>query len=190
MEGSELMNSRHHFYGASDEFYQNVWLEQLMDDYGESLTKLAFSYVKDWGKAQEVVQDVFVTCFDTYEKRDEIQSYKAWIYRITINRSKDSLRTSWFKRVIVQSLLFTYLKSDNLSPENQLIQNEKEGALANVVLSLPIKYREVILFYYYEDLSVKDISDLLKVNENTIKTRLKRARHLLKNELEGCDFNG
>lgn len=45
-----------------------VWLDALMDTYGLALTKLAYSYVQDWGKAQEIVQDVFLTCYEQYDK--------------------------------------------------------------------------------------------------------------------------
>jgi DNA-directed RNA polymerase specialized sigma24 family protein len=67
------------------EIEQDQWLEEIMDEYGDRLTILAFSYLKDWGKAQEVVQDVFVTCYKMYKTSPEIISFKSWIYRVTVN---------------------------------------------------------------------------------------------------------
>ncbi|WP_233786067.1 sigma factor-like helix-turn-helix DNA-binding protein [Planococcus halotolerans] len=56
-------------------------------------------------------------------------------------------------------------------------------------MSLPLKYREMILLYYYEELSVQEISDLLKMKANTVKTRLKRGREMLGDTLERGDFD-
>ncbi|WP_107839657.1 sigma-70 family RNA polymerase sigma factor [Metasolibacillus meyeri] len=164
-----------------------AWLDNLMDTYGLALTKLAYSYVQDWGKAQEIVQDVFLTCYEQYNKRHTIQSYKAWIYRITINRAKDYYRTAWFKRIIVKNSGFDQQLPTQPPVEQFLIQQESNAALAYAVLTLPTKYREVILLYYYEELSVYEIATILQCNDNTVKTRLKRARDKLKILLEGRD---
>ena len=176
-------------YGDTVSTSQDEWLEKIMDEYGERLTKLSFSYLKDWGKAQEIVQDVFITCHKMYDKKSEIQSFKSWIYRVTINRSKDVLRSSLVKRVIVNNSLFSFLSSTEPSPETTSIIRDEHELLSDSVLSLPIKYREVVLLYYYENLSVQEISQLLNMNQNTIKTRLKRSREILKNLLEGSDWN-
>ncbi|MEO4052137.1 sigma-70 family RNA polymerase sigma factor [Solibacillus sp. CAU 1738] len=164
---------------------QEQWLDLLMNTYGEPLTKLAFTYVRDWGKAQEIVQDVFITCYTQYHKRHTIKSYKAWIYRITINRAKDHYRTAWFKRVVVMNNWFHHKVAPGLTIENQMIQQEADTTLSHAVLDLDAKYREVILLYYYEELAVKDIAHILNCSENTVKTRLKRGREQLKNKLEG-----
>ncbi|WP_301109347.1 sigma-70 family RNA polymerase sigma factor [Sporosarcina sp.] len=160
------------------------WLRNLMDEYGGRLTNLAYSYLKDWGKAQEVVQDVFFTCYSQYAKIEEIQSLEAWTYRITINRCKDVLKSSWIKRVTVNNNLFAFLKSTTVSPEAAVIARDENTMLVKKVLELPVKYREVIHLFYYEELSVAEISALLKININTIKTRLKRGRELLGVNLE------
>lgn len=165
------------------------WIEEIMTEYGDRLTKLSFSYLKDWGRAQEVVQDVFITCYTMYDTFSEINSFKSWVYRVTINRSKDVLRSSYVKRVIVNSSIFKFITATGISTENNSIKKEEQGLLSICVLSLPIKYREVVLFFYYEDLSIQEISHLLKINQNTIKTRLRRGREMLKNLLESSDIN-
>nr|WP_279577067.1 sigma factor [Planococcus ruber] len=57
---------------------KDQWLKDLTDEYGDRLTKLSYSYLRDWGKAQEIVQDVFITCYQQYDTYRDIQSYKAW----------------------------------------------------------------------------------------------------------------
>lgn len=159
---------------------QDAWFELIMDEYGDRLTKLSYNYTKDWSLAEDIVQDVFITCYKEYENIDKIVSFKAWIYRITINKCKDMLKSSIFKRVIMNSDLLTHRKSSELSPEMSVMKNSESEFLSTCVLTLPIKYREVITLYYYEELSIEEISDILKLNRNTIKTRLNRARLKLK----------
>lgn len=161
------------------------WLQEIMELYGEKLSKLAYSYVRDWGKAQEIIQDIFVLCYEGYEQYHTITYFKPWIYRMTINKCKDSLRTSWVKRVMVNSNFFSTQKSITKTPEEYSIQQEDYSILINAVFSLPIKYREVILLHYYEELSVKELAEIINRNENTVKTRLKRAREMIKNKVKG-----
>jgi RNA polymerase sigma factor (sigma-70 family) len=169
------------------ELNEELWLEEIVDQYGDQLTKLSYSYLRDWGKAQEVVQDVFFISYKHYDTYPEIKSFKAWIYRVTINRCKDVLKSSWVKRVIVNNSVFQFLSSKEFSPEMVSLQKNEYEQLAQSVLSLPVKYREVIHLFYYEDLTVQEISLLLKINQNTIKTRLKRGREILENSLERGD---
>ncbi|RHW43312.1 sigma-70 family RNA polymerase sigma factor [Neobacillus notoginsengisoli] len=163
---------------------RDEWLENIMSDYGERLTKLAFNYVKDWGLAQDIVQEVFITCYKQYDKASEIVYFKPWIYRITINRCKDMLKSSFLKRYLFNNSLLSHFMNKDLSPEVRLILNSEKEKLSQTVLSLPVKYREVIILFYYEEMTIGEIAELLTLNENTVKTRLKRGRILLKNSLE------
>nr|WP_256942576.1 sigma-70 family RNA polymerase sigma factor [Bacillus sp. OV166] len=163
---------------------KDMWFEKIMDEYGDRLTKLSYNYTKDWNLAEDIVQDVFITCYKEYENIDKIVSFKAWIFRITINKCKDLLKSSIFKRVVTNSNLLTLIKSSELSPEMAIMKSGEEEFLSTCVLELPIKYREVITLYYYEELSIEEISEILKINRNTIKTRLNRARMKLKALLE------
>lgn len=70
----------------------------------------------------------------------------------------------------------TYIGSQKESVEQTVIQNAEDRRLASAVMNLPIKYREVIYLFYYEELSIKEIAMVIEVKENTIKTRLKKRR--------------
>lgn len=167
------------------------WLEELMDTFGDRLTNLSYTYLKDWGRAQEVVQDVFLTCFKKRVQMNGLASVEAWMYRITVNRCKDVLRTSWIKRIIVTDTLFQFRASKERSPEEISLTKSEREQLAQLIIKLPVKYKEVILLFYYEDLSIEEMSYVLHTNQNTIKTRLKRGRELLRKNMEGSDpFEG
>lgn len=165
------------------------WLTYVMEMYGDALTKLSYTYVKDIGKAQEIVQDVFFLCYERFEEIQQITSLKAWLYKVTINRSKDKLRSNWLKRVILNNLIPLYTKT-TYSTEQAFIKQEQQQDLLMLVLNLPIKYREALLLFYYEDLSITEMAYMLKLNENTIKTRLQRGRALLKQSIKEGDFSG
>jgi RNA polymerase sigma-70 factor (ECF subfamily) len=119
---------------------RDTWLETIMDKYGERLTKLAYNYVKDWKLAEDIVQDVYITCYKNYEKIDEIISFKSWIFRLVINKSKDVLKSSAFRKVVMNSSLFTLFTSKELSPEKDLLKRSEEEFLSMCVLTLPVKY--------------------------------------------------
>lgn len=184
-EGMDLTNRR----TEEKESEAEQWIEEIMDEYGTRLLKLSLSYVKDLGQAQEIVQDVFVTCYKQYGKLGEIQSFKAWIYRVTINRSKDWLRSSFFKRTVLDHSFLKTTRSKDPAPDSIVDQKDRSEALAEHVMKLTVRYREVIILFYYEQLSVKEITELLSLNENTVKTRLKRGRELLGTSLERSGFH-
>lgn len=169
---------------------RDAWLEIIMNEYGERLTKLVYNYVKDWKLSEDIVQDVFITCYKNYEKMGEIISFKSWIYRLAINKSKDVLKSSAFRKVIMNSSLFTPFSSKELSPEKDILKRSEEEFLSLCVLSLPVKYREVITLYYYEECSIEEITGILAVKPNTIKTRLSRGRVKLKKMMERWGYNG
>jgi RNA polymerase sigma factor (sigma-70 family) len=76
------------------------------------------------------------------------------------------------------------------NPEEKVLKDREDEFLSKCVLSLPVKYREVIILFYYEEMSINEISSLLDMKQNTIKTRLKRSRDLLKNLLESGENYG
>ncbi|WP_408009040.1 sigma-70 family RNA polymerase sigma factor [Pseudalkalibacillus sp. A8] len=155
-------------------------IELMMDQFGEKLTRLAYTYVKDWGKAEDIVQEAFVACYTKLDTFRGESSVKTWIYRITINRCHDYHRTWSFRNLQFTDKISRWIKGDTHTPEADLIAKDESEALAKQVLALPLKYREVLLLYYFEELSIQEISLMLLTNESTIKTRLHRGRQLLK----------
>ena len=148
------------------------YIENLIEEYGDMVYRLALSRVKNKEEAEDIFQEVFIK---VYEKMPEFVSKeheKYWIIKVTINMSKNSLTTAWHRKV-------TYL-------EKEIIFEEKEERdVYFEVLRLPLKYRTILQLFYYEDLKIEEISQILKISPNTVKTRLRRAREKLKSKLEG-----
>ncbi len=154
-------------------------LQQAMREYGEYCIRVAYFYVKDWSAAEEVVQDVFLAYAKNADKFEQRSSLKTYLVKITIHKSHDYLR-SW-KRKWQQ---FTQSQTFVNSIETEKIIDEERQTLVQGLLQLPIHYREVLILYYYDDYNIPEIASILKVSENTIKTRLARGREKLKSILQ------
>ncbi|WLD91729.1 sigma-70 family RNA polymerase sigma factor [Alkalihalobacillus sp. AL-G] len=157
-------------------------LIELMDSYGDMVKKLAFTYVKDLSTAEDIAQDVFISCYYNLHQFEERSSYKTWIFRITINKSKDVLKSSAFKRLLPMKKFA--IKSNEKNPELKLIDKDRRSSVTQSLMSLNPKYRTIIYMFYYEGLKIKEISEITQLNENTVKTRLSRGKEQLKKEFE------
>lgn len=151
---------------------------QAMQTHTDYLLRIAYLYVKDWQAAEDIVQDTFLSYYAKFEQFEERSSLKTYLTRITINKCKDYLK-SWRYRKLTLTNQFTNGKSDRA----HLLQNTERLDIAQAVLALPIRLREVIIHYYYEELSVLEVATLLNIPDNTVKTRLRKARQLLKQAL-------
>lgn len=159
-------------------------INELINTYGQDLLKLVYSYVNSQEVAEDLTQDIFIKCYKTLDTFKGRSSIKTWLWRIAINQCKDYLK-SWHKRNVFPSENQTVFDQvDHEHVEHHVIQKDTDVALVRAVMKLPIKYREVVYLHYYEDLPIKEISAVINKNQNTIKTRLKRAKELLRKELE------
>lgn len=162
-----------------------AFIEELIDVYERQITNFVYSYVKDWSTAQEVTQDVFIKVYEKHKTFEGRSKVKTWLYTIAANQAKDYLRAQERRKKGLKQLFANILKTmESNTPESILLDNEKNQLLAEKVLALPVIYREVIFLFYYEEMSTIEISELLQVSASTIRTRLDRARKMLKSEQE------
>ncbi|MYL70444.1 sigma-70 family RNA polymerase sigma factor [Halobacillus litoralis] len=160
-------------------------LVDLMESYGDMVVRVAFTYVKDQQLAEDLAQEVFIRCYQHLHTFEHRSSYKTWVYRITVNHCKDHVRSWSFRNLIPFEPMKIEKGDQSHSVSEEILKEEENQVLFQKVLKLSLKLREVIIFYYYEELSVEEIADLLSVNVNTVKTRLYRARNSLKRMLKG-----
>lgn len=154
-------------------------LQQIMHEHTDYLLRIAFLYVKDWPAAEDIVQDVFISFYQKFEQFEERSSLKTYLSKITVNKCKDYLKSWRYRMQILTNNFFSKSKNNR----NRLIEQDEKLELADAVLQLPLKYREVIIYYYFEELSVLEVAQQLNLSDNTVKTRLRKARTLLKDEL-------
>jgi RNA polymerase sigma-70 factor, ECF subfamily len=158
-------------------------IEEVIDHYGEDVWKLVFSYVRNEQVADDLTQEIFIKIYKKIDTFAGNASLRTWIWRVAINHCKDYLK-SWYKRTVFpqEERNFNWMSS-GCSVEGEVIRKDEDRELEKVVLELPLKYREVIYLFYYEECSMKEIALFLNLRENTVKTRLRRAKQLIKERL-------
>ncbi|WP_368657066.1 sigma-70 family RNA polymerase sigma factor [Metabacillus halosaccharovorans] len=160
-------------------FVDEIYLREIMNKYGTPLLKLVYSYVKNWTSAEDIVQETFITFAQKHHQFEGKSSLKTWLYQIAINKSKDFLRSPKNK---LSQFAFNnmVLTSKEGEVENKLIDDDESQLILECLFKLPIKYREVLSLFYYEELSIKEISNVLCISEGNVKTRLTRDREKFK----------
>ena len=159
-------------------------IETLMREYGNDVLRTAYSYVKDKFTAEDIFQEVFIKAYKSLDSFRNESSVKTWLIRITINAAKDYLKSAYNQKVVPMM----DFKEDMLTSEDDFeeIENrDRDEQIRNTVMNLPEQYREVLLCVYYHDMSVAETAKSLNIAEGTVKSRLSRARDLMKNKLEG-----
>ena len=76
-----------------------------------------------------------------------------------------------------------------MSPENCILQKDEKNTVQKIVANLPEKYRMPIYLYYSADMSIREIAKVLQIPEGTVKSRMNKAKHLLKKELEALGYD-
>lgn len=156
-----------------------------MEQHTERLIRLAFYYVKDLQEAEDIVQDVFIKFYDNQQKYEERGELKAYLSRLVMNKSKDYLRSWSYRKVQVHQKIFA---KQTMERRDMLIQQDEQTLIENAIFSLPLKQREVLSYFYFEDMPVAEIAKLLSIPDSTVKTRLRRGRKLLKPKLEHIEW--
>lgn len=141
--------------------------------YRDMIYRIALHYFGDPPDAEDTVQEVLLRLY-TYEKPfDGEEHLRHWLIRVTVNVCKDTLRSPWQKRRISLQEL----------PAEPVFEQPEQLELYQAVMSLPEKYRTVLNLFYYEELPVREIAEILHVKQSVVTTRLARARTKLKAQL-------
>lgn len=153
--------------------------EETVRRYKDTVYRIAFAGCSCRQDAEDVFQDVFFKLYICKKEFDSEEHLRAWLIRVTLNCCKLLRRSAWFRKR-------TELSND--IPAAEKAENETNEAVIAAVRGLPEKYRAVVEMYYYEEMSCTEIAAALKMNEATVRTRLKRGRERLKNELEVLSY--
>ena len=149
-------------------------LPQWMEDYGDAVFRLCFLYLKDYHLAQDAAQETFLKAMAGYPAFRHQCTEKAWLTQIAVNTCKNYLRTSWFR------LGRSELAEDTPAPGDPYAALAERDSLSRAILRLSVQDRQMILLYYYQELSMREIGQILGKSENTVIQRVSRARARLK----------
>ena len=149
-------------------------VQELFEKYQNNLYIIAFQICKNTEDAKDVVQDTFLQYYSLKKEFDNEQHIRAWLIRVAINKAKNINCAFWRRNKMsiedyIETLVFE-------TPESE--------ELFETVMNLPEKYRIVIHLFYYEDYTIHEIAEILKLSESNVKVRLSRGRSLLKEKLQ------
>ena len=145
--------------------------------YGSSIKRTCYLILKDRALCEDAAQETFVKAWKHLSDLKSVQNEKAWLMRIAMNTCRDMLRGSWFRFL-----------DRRVTPEDLPLaaaESEAHPLLAEAVMALSPRYRQVVVLYYYQGLNTQEMAEALSLSVNTVKSRLARARKLLKDQLEG-----
>lgn len=139
---------------------------------GNDIYRISYIYCKNYADAEDVVQDTFLELFNHQKPFKDYEHIKRWLMTVAVNKSKNIMNSYWYKNTKVLHEEIAYYDKDI-------------SDLYITICKLPKKYRVTVVLYYYYGYSVSEISDIMKVSESSVQTRLMRARQKLKKYLKG-----
>lgn len=151
---------------------KEIIVKQVIEKYADMVYRIALTRCGIVENAEDVFQDVFVKYSEKMPKFESEEHQKAWLIRVTINLIKNINNSAWNRKIVTLD-------------ENIEFETKEQEEIFSIVCSLPKDYKTVIYLLYYEGYKVKEISQILKKSEGTVKTWLFRARQMLKEKIEG-----
>jgi len=158
--------------------------EELFHKYKGLIYRTALAITRDAGVAEEVLQDCF---YKTYKHIHRIQPDMAlspWLHRVSVNLSCNAIkrRRTWLEPL--ENIAERLFADPRHSPEQVYEQSELQMTIRDVVNTLPLKHRVVVVLHYLHELSLPEIAEILECPVGTVKSRLHYARKVLKHEME------
>lgn len=171
--------------------YDKYAFMELYKTYEKYLYSLCFSYVQNSQDSLDLVQEIYIKIFNNINKFDTNKSFRSWIRKIAVNTCLN------FKRTIKNNTISmnAYINDDEeialgdtISSDEDVLQDvictENKMLIKKYIKEIPEEYRIIIILRYYEDLSYNEISEIINVPIGTVKTKIYRAKALLRKKLK------
>lgn len=139
----------------------------LIREYKLPMYRLSYGILQNEMDAEDAVGEAVIKAYEHLDSLREIDKFRQWIMMITANEAKH---------------IFRKRKSEDVSRYG-MSQNDKHDELWDIILTLDEKYRSVIILFYYDQMKIKEISEILHITEGTVKSRMSRAKDILKKQL-------
>jgi len=159
--------------------------EKLVEEHRDRVARLCYRLTGWGGEVDDIVQDVFLAAFKGLPKFRGDSEAATWLTRIAINACRAHLRKRWLRLRLFAEAPESVATDVSRSVEQEMIYRERLECVRAQVRQLPLKYREAIVLRYLEELSVKEIADVLGLGKSAVEVRLNRARRRLHVELSG-----
>lgn len=169
--------------------------DELIARYEGKITHHIHAMLRDWDKALDLAQDTFVKLLTRVDAYRETAKFSTWLYRIGTNLAIDEIRRRKRWRWVpflttspdgqeqeIPHLRVTAKRSPG--PEAPLLEDERRGLVRRAIDDLPPHYRSAVLLKDMQDLPYEEVSEILEIPIGTVKSRVNRARGMLKDRLE------
>lgn len=156
-------------------------LAEIYERYKDRIYRTALAITRDPAAAEDILQECFIRLFTHADRLHTDEPIGPWLYRVAVNLSADWLshRQRWFG--LVNRLVERWTAP--LRVEREVEERELQEKVQNAIRSLPLAQQVVVVLYYLEGLSLKEIAEILEVPEGTVKSRLHYAREALRERL-------
>lgn len=151
--------------------------EHLVSKYLDCIYRIAVNGCKNHADAEDVVQNTFIKLLENDNGFDNEEHARKWLIRVAVNECHNFWRSPW-KR---------YTTSMEELQQEPIFSTPEKSSLYYAVKELPLKYRQVVHLYYFEDYSTKEIAEIVEISETAVQTRLLRARQKLRKRLKEDD---
>ena len=165
--------------------------EKVLELYSKTVYRLAYARTGSIHDAEDILQEVFLRYAKSEMTFNDENHRKAWLLKVTSNCSKSLVTSSWNKRrtdADIESGAISGFEPIRDAADDAE-KNSRNMLIRHSVANLPEKYRSVIHLFYYEGMSIEEISNIEEISISSVKTRLHRARKILKERLEGVGIN-
>ncbi len=173
--------------------------DELVLKYQTKAFNVAYRMLSNYEEAKDITQEAFLKAYQSMRGFRKDACFYTWLYRILINTCKNKMK-NWARHPHVESLdspvqtaegdVIRTLPDKEPDPDQLLIKRETQRCVREAIDSLAIKYKAVIILRDIEGLSYKEITESIGCREGTIKSRLSRARIILKEKLKEVNKNG
>jgi len=164
-----------------------VALTRLVQEHQTSVFRLALSILDDPDEASDITQETIISAINALENFRKGTSFKSWLYTIALNNCRSRLR----KRKVLERLNnaltgLLHINPQTLpSPEDKLVESEMDMVVWQALESLGEKHRIPLVLRYYNELSTKEIAEILNIKDGTVHSRLSIGRERLRRKLKG-----
>lgn len=178
-------------------------LQKKIDSYSDLLYRIAYLQLRNNQDAEDVVQETFYQFIKAKKGFETPEHEKAWLIKVTLNGCRRIWRSAWYRHTNVapaggtgkgagneadgmamDDIRDTICDNSRGNVLEDILKKERDREIMEVVMKLPRRYREVIHLFYFQQMSVKEISAVTKRKESTITSQLTRGRELLRKNLK------
>lgn len=164
--------------------------EDIVSYYENKVFAICFRMLGNRHEAEDIAQEAFIRAYINIHSYDEDRKFSTWLYRIATNLSIDRIRKKkpdYYLDAEIKGTegltLYTQLPSEQLLPEQEVESLEMQHYIQHEIMQLPPKYRSIIALRFMDELSLKEISEILEIPLGTVKTRIHRGREALRKRL-------